>query len=49
MVTVDTVVSGNRVRDLRNGLSIPPALTMKTVASVGAKPGYWFRLLSGPA
>ena len=48
VVTVDTVVSGNRVRDLRNGLSIPPALTMKTVASVGAKPGYWFRLLSGP-
>ena len=49
MVTVDTVVAGNRVRDLRNGLSIPPALTMKTVASVGAKPGYWYRLLSGPA
>jgi L-lactate dehydrogenase (cytochrome) len=49
VVTVDTVVSGNRVRDLRNGLSIPPALTMKTVASVGAKPGYWYQLLSGPA
>jgi L-lactate dehydrogenase (cytochrome) len=49
VVTVDTVVSGNRVRDLRNGLSIPPALTVKTVASIGAKPGYWFRLLAGPA
>ena len=49
VVTVDTVVAGNRVRDLRNGLSIPPALTVKTVASVGAKPGYWYRLLSGPA
>ena len=49
VVTVDTVVAGNRVRDLRNGLSIPPSLTMKTVASVGAKPGYWYRLLSGPA
>jgi L-lactate dehydrogenase (cytochrome) len=49
VVTVDTVVSGNRVRDLRNGLSIPPALTMKTIASVGAKPGYWYRLLAGPA
>ena len=48
VVTVDTVVAGNRVRDLRNGLSIPPALTMKTVASVGAMPGYWYRLLSGP-
>jgi L-lactate dehydrogenase (cytochrome) len=49
VVTVDTVVSGNRVRDLRNGLSIPPALTVKTVASIGAKPGYWYRLLAGPA
>jgi L-lactate dehydrogenase (cytochrome) len=48
VVTVDTVVAGNRVRDLRNGLSIPPALTMKTVASVGAKPGFWYQLLSGP-
>ena len=47
VVTVDTVVAGNRVRDLRNGLSIPPALTLKTVASVGAKPGYWYQLLSG--
>ena len=49
VVTVDTVVSGNRVRDLRNGLSIPPALTLSTVASVAAKPGYWYNLLAGPA
>jgi L-lactate dehydrogenase (cytochrome) len=49
VVTVDTIVAGNRVRDLRNGLSIPPALTLSTVASVAARPGYWYRLLSGPA
>jgi len=49
MVTVDTVVAGNRVRDLRNGLTIPPSLTLGTVASVALKPGYWWRLLSGPA
>jgi L-lactate dehydrogenase (cytochrome) len=49
VVTVDTIVAGNRVRDLRNGLSIPPALTPRTVASVAAKPGYWYRLLTGPA
>jgi L-lactate dehydrogenase (cytochrome) len=48
-VTVDTVVAGNRVRDLRNGLSIPPALTLSTVASVARKPGYWYGLLAGPA
>ncbi|HVT69717.1 MAG TPA: alpha-hydroxy acid oxidase [Trebonia sp.] len=49
VVTVDTIVAGNRVRDLRNGLSIPPALTYSTVASVALKPSYWYRLLAGPA
>lgn len=49
VVTVDTIVAGNRVRDLRNGLTIPPSLTLGTVASVAAKPGYWWGLLSGPA
>lgn len=48
VVTVDTVVAGNRVRDQRNGLTIPPSLTLKTVATVAAKPGYWYRLLAGP-
>jgi L-lactate dehydrogenase (cytochrome) len=49
VVTVDTIVAGNRVRDLRNGLSIPPALTLQTVASVALKPSYWYQLLAGPA
>jgi len=47
VVTVDTVVAGRRVRDLRNGLAIPPELTLATVASVASKPAYWYRLLSG--
>jgi L-lactate dehydrogenase (cytochrome) len=49
VVTVDTVIAGNRLRDQRNGLSIPPELSLRTVASVAGKPGYWMRLLSGPA
>src|SRR3984957_3346611 len=49
VVTVDTVVVGNRMRDLRNGLSIPPELTLATIASVASKPSYWYRLLSGPS
>jgi L-lactate dehydrogenase (cytochrome) len=49
VATVDTIVAGNRVRDLRNGLTIPPSLTLGTVAAVAAKPGYWWGLLSGPA
>src|SRR3984957_14213321 len=49
VVTVDTIVAGNRVRDLRNGLSIPPELTLATIASVASKPSYWYQLLSGPS
>jgi L-lactate dehydrogenase (cytochrome) len=49
VVTVDTVVTGARLRDLRNGLSVPPSLTLGTVVSVGAKPAYWYRLLAGRA
>jgi L-lactate dehydrogenase (cytochrome) len=49
VVTVDTVVAGNRPRDQRNGLSVPPELSLRTVASVAGKPGFWFRLLAGPA
>jgi L-lactate dehydrogenase (cytochrome) len=49
VVTVDTVVAGNRIRDKRNGLSIPPELSLRTVAQVASRPAYWYRLLSGPA
>src|SRR6266700_5509601 len=45
MVTVDTTVTGNRTRDRRNGLLIPPELTIQTLASIAAKPGYWVRML----
>jgi L-lactate dehydrogenase (cytochrome) len=49
VVTVDTVVTGNRLRDTRNGLTMPPSLSPSTVVSVAAKPAYWYRLLAGPA
>jgi L-lactate dehydrogenase (cytochrome) len=49
VVTVDTVVTGHRTRDQRNGLIIPPALTSRTLASIAARPGYWLRMLRGEA
>jgi L-lactate dehydrogenase (cytochrome) len=49
VVTVDTAITGARLRDHRNGLSVPPSLSLGTVASVAAKPGYWYRLLAGEA
>jgi L-lactate dehydrogenase (cytochrome) len=45
VVTVDTVLTGHRTRDERNGLIIPPALTARTLASIAARPGYWIRML----
>ena len=45
MITVDTIVTGRRIRDRRNGLVIPPELTVKSLASIAAKPGYWVRML----
>jgi L-lactate dehydrogenase (cytochrome) len=45
MVTVDTIVTGHRTRDRRNGLVIPPELTVQTLASIASKPGYWVRML----
>jgi L-lactate dehydrogenase (cytochrome) len=49
VVTVDCFVTGHRSRDRRNGLVIPPELTVSTLASIAAKPGYWMRMLRNPA
>ena len=49
VVTVDTPVTGQRTRDQRNGLIIPPALTSRTLASIAARPGYWLRMLRSDA
>jgi L-lactate dehydrogenase (cytochrome) len=49
MVTVDTVVTGARTRDRRNGLVIPPELTVQTLASIASRPGYWMRMLRSDA
>ena len=49
VVTVDTVVGGRRVRDVRNGLTVPPRLTMRTIADIGSHPAYWLRMLRSPA
>jgi L-lactate dehydrogenase (cytochrome) len=49
VVTVDCFVTGHRTRDRRNGLVIPPELTVRTLASIGGKPGYWIRMLRNSA
>jgi L-lactate dehydrogenase (cytochrome) len=49
VVTVDTTVPGYRVRDVRNGLKIPPELTAGSIARIGSRPAYWLRMLRSPA
>jgi L-lactate dehydrogenase (cytochrome) len=48
MVTVDTVVTGYKIRDERNGLVIPPRITTRALADIAARPGYWVRMLRSP-
>jgi L-lactate dehydrogenase (cytochrome) len=49
VITVDTLVTGHRTRDERNGLIIPPALTLRTLGNIAVKPGYWMRMLRSEA
>jgi L-lactate dehydrogenase (cytochrome) len=46
LVTVDVPVAGARLRDKRNGMSIPPALTMRTIANALPRPQWWIDFLT---
>jgi L-lactate dehydrogenase (cytochrome) len=46
MLTVDVPVAGMRLRDIRNGFSIPPSLTAKTVIDAATHPAWWINLLT---
>jgi L-lactate dehydrogenase (cytochrome) len=46
LVTVDVPVAGARLRDTRNGMSIPPTLTLRTVLDAAPHLRWWFDLLS---
>ena len=48
MLTVDVPVAGARLRDVRNGLTIPPRLTAKTLVDAIPKPEWWINFLTTP-
>jgi L-lactate dehydrogenase (cytochrome) len=48
LLTVDTTVSGMRLRDVVNGLTIPPTLTTKTILNMSRFPGWWVNKLTTP-
>ena len=48
VVTVDVVVNAKRPRDHRNGMSIPPQVTLRNVGGALRHPAWFASLLRGP-
>jgi L-lactate dehydrogenase (cytochrome) len=46
VLTVDTPVPGARLRDVRNGLTLPPSLSVRTLAEGALHARWWFDLLT---
>jgi len=46
LVTVDVPVAGARLRDTRNGMTIPPTLTPRTVLDALPRPAWWWNFLT---
>jgi len=46
IMTVDTPVGGTRYRDVRNGLTVPPALNARTLLDMSRYPSWWANLLT---
>ncbi|HEY3924817.1 MAG TPA: alpha-hydroxy acid oxidase [Acidothermaceae bacterium] len=46
ILTVDVPVGGNRLRELRAGFSLPPALTARTMLEAATHPTWWLNLLT---
>lgn len=46
VLTVDVPVAGARLRDIRNGMTIPPSLTSKTILNALPRPAWWLNFLT---
>lgn len=46
VLTVDAQVAGARLRDVRNGLTVPPTLTVGTFLNALPRPGWWWNFLT---
>jgi len=46
VLTVDVPVAGARLRDVRNGMTIPPSLTTKTILNALPRPAWWMNFLT---
>ena len=48
ILTVDVPVAGARLRDSRNGLTVPPRLTAGTLIDAIPRPAWWMNFLTTP-
>jgi len=48
MLTLDLQVLGQRHKDLRNGMSAPPKLTLRNLANLAGKPRWCYHMLRTP-
>ncbi|MDA2987618.1 MAG: alpha-hydroxy acid oxidase [Actinomycetota bacterium] len=46
ILTVDTAVGGIRRREIRDGLTIPPSLSVRTIADMATHPRWWLNVLT---
>jgi L-lactate dehydrogenase (cytochrome) len=46
VLTVDVPVQGDRLRDTRSGLTIPPTLSLKSLAQIARYPAWWANALT---
>ena len=47
-LTIDVPVPGNRERDIRTGLTIPPRLTLRSLFDIARRPAWVFHHLTSP-
>lgn len=46
IITVDTPVGGARYRDVKNGMTLPPTLSLKTILDASYRPEWWINFLT---
>ena len=49
VLTVDVPLNANRIRDLRNGMSIPPRVTVRNAYEAARRPSWMLDMMQGPA
>jgi len=47
MLTLDLQIQGQRHRDIKNGLSVPPRLTLANALDIARKPAWAWRVMNG--